>query len=358
MVDLEEWSQDSQWKARVPGGKRWLSTNHLVGKGYWVWLIPLASGSISIGIVADNRVHPFETFNRFDRAMQWLEKYEPQCYLKLSELEGQLQDFKVQRNFALNSSQVFSAQRWAITGEAGRFLDPLYSMGSDFIAVANTFITNLIYYDFSGEEGESAVAAYDQMHASFFQFFLQIYQNQYPLFGNAQVMLAKLVWDNALYWGFFSLLFFNRKLADLLFMGSISDEVTRLRLLQDRMQALFQGWNCLETIEPHDILVDYLQLPLLKEFNAALTTKLSPAEFRQRLSSNIARLEELAVAFFYRAAHGFEGVAPGRPVNPLAISLNRENWEKDGLFTQEPLVAPSPDFLKELELIWLKEAPA
>ena len=35
-----------------------LSTNHICGEGYWVWLIPLSSGPISIGIVADPRFHP------------------------------------------------------------------------------------------------------------------------------------------------------------------------------------------------------------------------------------------------------------------------------------------------------------
>ncbi len=38
--------------------ERWLSTNHLCGPGYWVWLIPLASGSHSVGIVADEKHAP------------------------------------------------------------------------------------------------------------------------------------------------------------------------------------------------------------------------------------------------------------------------------------------------------------
>ena len=32
-------------------GVRKLSTNHVCGQGYWVWLIQLSSGPISIGIV-------------------------------------------------------------------------------------------------------------------------------------------------------------------------------------------------------------------------------------------------------------------------------------------------------------------
>jgi hypothetical protein len=51
-----------------------LSTNHLLGKGYWVWIIPLASGATSIGIVADPQFHPYAEFNTFERAMQWLKK--------------------------------------------------------------------------------------------------------------------------------------------------------------------------------------------------------------------------------------------------------------------------------------------
>ena len=39
---------------RIAGSRRTTSC----GEGYWVWLIPLASGSHSVGIVADARIHP------------------------------------------------------------------------------------------------------------------------------------------------------------------------------------------------------------------------------------------------------------------------------------------------------------
>ena len=45
--------ENAAWHAKVPGGIRYRSTNHLVGHGYWVWLIPLSSGNTSIGIVVD-----------------------------------------------------------------------------------------------------------------------------------------------------------------------------------------------------------------------------------------------------------------------------------------------------------------
>ena len=69
------------------------------------------------------------------------------------ELEGKrhlLQDFVFLRDFSYGCKQVFSADRWALTGEAGVFLDPFYSPGSDFIAIANTYITELIARDRAG----------------------------------------------------------------------------------------------------------------------------------------------------------------------------------------------------------------
>ena len=52
-IAIDDWSDDAAWRARCDPPARWLSTNHLVGAGYWAWLIPLASGSHSVGIVAD-----------------------------------------------------------------------------------------------------------------------------------------------------------------------------------------------------------------------------------------------------------------------------------------------------------------
>ena len=48
-IRVDEWCSDPEWQQRtgkVP--RRWLSTNHLLGAGYWVWIIPLASGATSL----------------------------------------------------------------------------------------------------------------------------------------------------------------------------------------------------------------------------------------------------------------------------------------------------------------------
>ena len=76
-VEIDDWSGDESWQARCYARERWLSTNHLVGPGYWVWLIPLSSGSHSIGIVADEDLHPLRSYNSFERAVAWLRTHQP-----------------------------------------------------------------------------------------------------------------------------------------------------------------------------------------------------------------------------------------------------------------------------------------
>ena len=62
-IDIEDWSDSTAWLGRCEPAQRWRSTNHLVGEGYWVWLIPLSSGFHSVGIVADAAIHPLGSMN-------------------------------------------------------------------------------------------------------------------------------------------------------------------------------------------------------------------------------------------------------------------------------------------------------
>ena len=125
-INVDDWSNDTRWKEGHEGAtSRWFSTNHLMGEGYWVWLIPLASGSTSVGIVADERVHPLRTYNSLDRAIAWLEKHEPQCASKIVPFLDQVQDFRAMKHYSHECTQVFSRHRWGLTGEAGTISRPL-----------------------------------------------------------------------------------------------------------------------------------------------------------------------------------------------------------------------------------------
>jgi hypothetical protein len=192
-----------------------------MGKGYWVWLIPLGSGSTSVGIVADSALHPFNRINRFDRALDWLREFEPQCAEVVEAHTSELEDFLALQHFAHGCAQVFSAERWALTGEAGVFTDPFYSPGSDFIAMGNECIADLITREVRGEDIATRAEALNVTYLRLFDAFIRLYEGQYPIMGNAQVMLAKVTWDNGCYWAVTALLFFQRRLRRPEFIASI-----------------------------------------------------------------------------------------------------------------------------------------
>ena len=240
---VDDWSDDPAWTARVPTRRRWLSTNHLMGKGYWVWFIPLGSGSTSVGIVADSALHPFNRINRFERALDWLREFEPQAAGVVEAHTGELEDFLALQHFAHGCARVFSPDRWALTGEAGVFTDPFYSPGSDFIAMGNDCIADLIARDVRGEDVSARAESFNQTYLRLFDAFIRLYEGQYPIMGNAQVMTAKVAWDNACYWAITALLFFQRRYRRPEFIASIEPLMRRFFVLHARMQSFFRAWD-------------------------------------------------------------------------------------------------------------------
>src|SRR5262249_39255915 len=180
---------DAQWAARIPDGDRAMSTNHLMGDGYWVWLIRLASGSTSVGIVADADAHPFSGFNTLDKARGWLRQREPQCAAVVDEHAERIQDFRVMRDYSYSCDQVFSGeQRWCLTGESGVFLDPLYSPGLDLIAIGNGLVVDLVTRSLNGEDVSALAAVHDNLFRNLISIWTAVYEKQYSLMGKAQVM--------------------------------------------------------------------------------------------------------------------------------------------------------------------------
>jgi flavin-dependent dehydrogenase len=307
-ISIDGWSDDPQWRSRCEPQSRWLSTNHLVGAGYWVWLIPLASGSHSVGIVADPRLHPLERMDTFERAMQWLETWQPRLYDALADKRHLLQDFAFLRNFSYGCKQVFSGQRWALTGEAGLFLDPFYSPGSDFIAVGNTYICDLVAHDRAGHALEARARLYDQIYHSFYESTLALYTDQYPLFGDPEVLPVKVIWDYTYYWGVLAQIFFQRRLTDLAVLGRLRDELQHCQRLNLAVQAFFRDWSAVSHRRNPAVMLDQAALPWFAELNRSLTDRLDDEAFVRRMRQSVDRLTTLAGELLGRARRDHTGL--------------------------------------------------
>ncbi|MGZ5713420.1 MAG: NAD(P)/FAD-dependent oxidoreductase [Caldimonas sp.] len=303
-ITIDDWSADPAWRGRCDPQARWLSTNHLVGAGYWVWLIPLSSGAHSVGIVADAKLHPLATMNTFDKAMDWLERYQPRVFDELDGKRDRLMDFAFFRRFSYGCKQVFSGDRWALTGEAGLFLDPFYSPGSDFIAIANTYICELVGRDRAGRPLDAHAAIYDQIFHSFYESTLALYTDQYAIFGDPEVLPVKVIWDYTYYWGVLAQFFFQRRLADLGALGELRDELAHCQALNRELQALMRAWSAARPqaqVANPAVMLDQASLPWFSELNASLNDTLDDAAFRERIRHSTRQMRALAAEIAARA---------------------------------------------------------
>ncbi len=303
-LPIDDWTSNAQWRAQCMPPERWRSTNHMVGPGYWVWLIPLSSGAHSVGIVCDAKMHPLERMNTYDKALDWLREFQPLIADHCERTRDKLMDFLFFRHFSYGCKQVFSGDRWALTGEAGLFLDPFYSPGSDFIAISNTYIVDLVARDRENQPIEGYARLYEQLYFSFYRNTLALYQDQYPLFGDAEVMPVKVIWDYTYYWGVLCQIVFQERLTDLQLFSELSTELAHAEQLNRDMQALFREWHADGDHDNRARMLDQGNLDWFRQLNSEMLDKLDRQQTIARLRVNIIQLQQLADSIKARAGRG------------------------------------------------------
>ncbi len=269
-IKVDDWSDNAEWRARCrPEGQRWLSTNHFVGPGYWVWAIPLSSGITSVGIVMDDIA--FESANISDKesALRWLHKNQRRYAEAIG--DANFLDFVVLRDYSYDCKQVFSDQGWAVTGEAGLFADPFYSPGSDFIAFSNGFISELISSQKRGEDIRLKTILSEKLYKSIAANTFYLYQGQYGGFGDRVMMSLKLLWDYSYYWGVISLLYFGDMVVNINAIRPHSPALMKSEILHQEIQSLFRKRATQRLVLPNrGVFMDQYQIPCLRYFNTIL----------------------------------------------------------------------------------------
>ncbi|RPH97893.1 MAG: NAD(P)/FAD-dependent oxidoreductase [Lysobacterales bacterium] len=294
-VQVDDWSGDTSWKGRCLELNRRHSTNHLMGSGYWVWIIPLREDRTSIGIVADSAMHPAGDYNSFDKSLRWLEEKQPVCHERLRPHAGSLMDFRMLRNFANDCGQLWSPKGWALSGEAGVFADPFYSPGTDFIAISNTFIADLITRKRTPAQLQFESMVFEKIYRSFLSSTMSLYRDLYPGFGDARLMALKSTWDFAYYWSVLALLFFRGCMTDLPTVKRLEPVLTRLQQLNLSVQGAFRKRAGQRLASPGEgRFFDQCRIPVLVRLNRNLVEPQGSVD--RELASNAQTLEGLAPA--------------------------------------------------------------
>jgi flavin-dependent dehydrogenase len=304
-------ASESSWHMRDPDQIRWYSTVHFMGTGYWFWYIPLAGGTdgeqhTSLGIVVHDDVHPFQTINTLEKSLEWLKKHEPLCYAHVKDMPAE--DFLCLRNFSHGSSQCFSKDRWSLVGEAGVFADPFYSPGSDFIAISNSFTTQIVKAMLrGGATAEAQVARlaerYDRFYLRFADAATETYRKAAPLYGSPRAMAAKIYWDDFNYWSFVCQYFFRRlyELDDAPHarFDAIAEE---FRTLQFRAQKVLSEWAKRAKDEPKAVHVTLPPVPsILANLHLDLEKEMTVDEVHAYMVEKLALAEEVLDEIVLRA---------------------------------------------------------
>ena len=358
VIDIDTWTDNKAWQSYLEPGLRYLSTVHFMDTGYWLWVIPLGSKNTSIGIVADPAVHPFETFNTYEKAVEWMKINEPLPYKMLEPLgqgEGLL-DFKILKHYAHHTGKLYSEERWGVTGESGAFLDPLYSPGTDFISMNNSWLSDLILREMDGEDISGRVHIYEQSHLALVDSWIPVYQNKYLLMGNTQIMVIKIFWDWATYWAVPTHLFANKAFTNLrvlkdLFVSpdSLGRKFGRLNKV---MQDLFLEWLPFENKIFSDRYIDPFDLAFLRKFQQDIEVQHEPKELVEQIAKKMNMLEQVAVAIFRLVSAEVNGTSADIKVNPYTINLGKTENSMILDTQSADAISPDPAISKDVDVMW------
>ena len=343
-VDVSDFVADdnTEWHDRVPNRTRMSATTHLMGKGYWIWIIPLPNDYTSIGITSLEGLQNFDERNTLPRAMDWLQAHEPFLATYLQNFE--ILDFKTMRNISYTAQKVFSSQRWASAGEAAAFADPFYAPGTDLIAFGNTIITEMIRREENGTLTPTMVREFNTFYLGLNDSMTDSIQTCYPFMDNGTVMTAKLLWDATAAWSFVTPRMFNSYYLDTEKSNKIRAITSSFFSLTRRMNQFFLDWGSLPKGRLTFEFINYLAVPYLAKLRKRnLQVNKSIEELIADQHENMRVIEELAQVLFLVALEDVMPEERARFVDPVwlnawKISIDPNKWEEEGLF--EPKSEP------------------
>lgn len=310
LVDIEKLTDASRREILLRPDRRvtghlpfWLATNHFMGEGFWFWVIPLYNIT-SLGLVYDSRVIDPKEVSNPQKLIEWACRRFPLFERDLPRRKV-LDRGSFVKSFSYDCKQTISASKWALCGEAGRFSDPLYSPGSDLIALHNTLIVDAVQTDDPKLLARKA-PLHEQMMVSFYEAYVPSYSQTYDVLGDQETFILKYVWELTVYFAFYVFPFLNQLFTDREFQIIFLNRFARLGPVNRGVQAFLTGFyqwkkqNCRR--RPQVVHLDFLKLgPLQVAEQTFYEVGLDADEARRVLDEQVRNLRELAR---FIVAHG------------------------------------------------------
>jgi flavin-dependent dehydrogenase len=273
-----------------------LATNHFCGEGFWFWVIPL-HGITSLGLVYDSALVSREEIATPQKMIDWVCRRFPLFARDLP--QRKIVDQGGYVDFAFDSAQTLSADRWALCGEACRFTDPLYSPGGDLISLYNTLIADAILTE-GDQQLAGKVRLYEQLARSIYEAYVPSYAVSYATLGDQECFSLRYVWELSIYFGFYVFPFINDLFTDPTFAAGFLRRFSKLGPINRGLHGFLAGYYDWKKEHPQRPAAapNYFEFTEFGHLQAAeqcfYKVGLSSEAAREVLDEQLANFEELA----------------------------------------------------------------
>lgn len=289
-----------EWHQRPCTEQRRLSTNHFMGDGYWVWVIPLPTGHTSIGVVIHEDVHDKRHIAGLDATLAFLRQHEP--HLANAIAKYPIKDFLCLGNYSYAVARAWSEDRWALIGEAGAFPDPLFSPGTDFIAFANCFTLEMLRTDLAGGDLKQKAMLLNVQYRSIQNASMRLFRTASPIYGHPSAMAHKVFWNNFAYWSF-TCQYYQQELCRLDADGQEKVAMFGRRFLElmDHMEHLLSTWAKMAPERPEPVFKQAPAFPsILIDCHVATSQKMTVDETMAYLQMRLDQGHEICAEMVLR----------------------------------------------------------
>lgn len=181
-------------------GIRATATNHLLGPGWWAWLIPLKGGDVSAGVVFDRRLVDWPDTGSLGRRLKDFLTAHPAGREVLRDAEPVEGDVHWRRHLPYYSTQ-YAGDGFVLVSDAAAFLDPFYSPGMDWLSFTVSRATDLVVAERRGVELPPLIERHNRDFVrSAARWFRGIYLNKYDYMGDYELMRLAFILDLGLYY--------------------------------------------------------------------------------------------------------------------------------------------------------------
>jgi flavin-dependent dehydrogenase len=186
--------------AKVCFASRNTATNHIMGEGWWAWMIPLKGGDVSVGVVFDQRMVTWAEDGSMGQRLKDFLMRHPIGRELMADAQWTEGDLHWRKNLAYYST-AFAGDGFALVGDAAGFLDPYYSPGLDWLSFTSTCTAELIFAQQRGEALDARLKRHNKdFSRSYERWFKAIYQNKYEYFGEYDLVRLSFLLDLGFYY--------------------------------------------------------------------------------------------------------------------------------------------------------------